>query len=151
MYWEAFKAMQLAGEQLKPYNGTLVGFAGEQVEVMGHITLLTTFGVKENAKTIKYPLDDGRIGMVRGDQALGRQCYESSLRLKSSQATGEQMHITEASKERVNAVETTDLDPREEFQDRRVSPIEELESIKIGEAAHQTTSLGTHLGEEEKD
>ncbi|MCH90725.1 gag-pol polyprotein, partial [Trifolium medium] len=28
MYWEAFKAMQLAGEQLKPYNGTLVGFAG---------------------------------------------------------------------------------------------------------------------------
>ncbi|MCI49870.1 gag-pol polyprotein, partial [Trifolium medium] len=53
MYWEAFKVMQPAGEQLKPYNGTLVGFAGEQVEVMGHVTLLTTFGVKENAKTIK--------------------------------------------------------------------------------------------------
>ncbi|GAU51074.1 hypothetical protein TSUD_13180, partial [Trifolium subterraneum] len=103
MYWEAFKAMQLAGEQLQPYNGTLVGFEGEQVEVMGHVTLLTTFGEKENAKTIKvrylvvktaftsyniiigrpafntlgavlstlylsmkYPLDDGRVGTVRG-------------------------------------------------------------------------------------
>jgi hypothetical protein len=53
MYWDAFKAMQLAGEQLQPYNGTLVGFAGEQAEDMGHITLLTTFGDKESAKTIK--------------------------------------------------------------------------------------------------
>jgi hypothetical protein len=53
MYWDAFKAMQLAGEQLQSYHGTLVGFAGEQADVMGHITLLTTFGDKENAKTIK--------------------------------------------------------------------------------------------------
>ncbi|MCI69971.1 hypothetical protein A2U01_0091234, partial [Trifolium medium] len=26
----------------------------------------------------------------------------------------------------VNAIDTADMDPREEFQDRRVSPIEEL-------------------------
>ncbi|MCH81899.1 hypothetical protein A2U01_0002693 [Trifolium medium] len=188
MYWEAFKVMQLAEEQLKPYNGTFVGFAGEQVEVMGHVTLLTTFGEKENAKTIKvrylvvktpftsyniivgrpafnalgaamstlylsmkYPLDDGRVGMVRGDQALGRQCYESSLRIKSNQALGEQMHIAEAGSEKGSMAEATNLDPREEFRDRRVIPIEELESIQIGESSHQTTSLGTHLGEEEKD
>ncbi|CAJ2666766.1 unnamed protein product, partial [Trifolium pratense] len=30
MYWEAFKAMQLAEEQLQPYAGALVGFSGEQ-------------------------------------------------------------------------------------------------------------------------
>ncbi|MCI53761.1 hypothetical protein A2U01_0075008, partial [Trifolium medium] len=29
----------------------------------------------------------------------------------------------------VNMVSTTDLDHREEFQDRRVSPIEELEQV----------------------
>jgi hypothetical protein len=29
MYWDAFKTMQLAGEQLQPYHGTLVAFAGE--------------------------------------------------------------------------------------------------------------------------
>ncbi|MCI90668.1 hypothetical protein A2U01_0111962, partial [Trifolium medium] len=53
MYWEAFKAMQLSNKQLQLYIGTLVGFSGEQVEVMGYTTLLTTFGEKENAKTIK--------------------------------------------------------------------------------------------------
>jgi hypothetical protein len=53
MYWDAFKAMQLAGEQLQHYDGTLVGFAGEQAEVMRHITLLTTFGEWDNTKKIK--------------------------------------------------------------------------------------------------
>ncbi|MCI97745.1 hypothetical protein A2U01_0119046, partial [Trifolium medium] len=53
MYWEAFKAMQLLDEQLMPHNGTLIGFTGEQVEVMGQTTLLTTFGEGENAKMIK--------------------------------------------------------------------------------------------------
>ncbi|XP_045810471.1 uncharacterized protein LOC123904913 [Trifolium pratense] len=36
MYWEAFKAMQLAEEQLQPYAGTLVGFSGEQVFQVFH-------------------------------------------------------------------------------------------------------------------
>jgi uncharacterized membrane protein len=53
IYWEAFKAMELSNEHLMPYSGTLVDFAGEQVEVMGYTTLLTTFGENDNAKTIK--------------------------------------------------------------------------------------------------
>jgi predicted HAD superfamily phosphohydrolase len=44
-----------------------------------------------------------------------------------------------------------DLDPREEFQDRRVSPIEELEKVQIGEEAHQTTNIGTSLQPEERE
>ncbi|MCI91312.1 hypothetical protein A2U01_0112606, partial [Trifolium medium] len=39
----------------------------------------------------------------------------------------------------VNMVCNTDLDPREEFQDSRVNPIEELEQVQIGEAMNQTT------------
>ncbi|GAU27362.1 hypothetical protein TSUD_55150 [Trifolium subterraneum] len=189
MYWEAFKAMQLVGEQLQPYNGTLVGFGGEQVEVMGHVTLLTTFGEKKNAKTIKvrylvvktaftsyniiigrptfntlgavlstlylsikYPLDDGRVRTVRGDQAQGRQCYELSLRLKRNQAPADQPIISRVNMiSRANMVETSDLDPREEFQDKRVSPIEDLEPIQIGEAPHELTNMGTHLDEGEKE
>ncbi|WJX84068.1 hypothetical protein P8452_66678 [Trifolium repens] len=158
MYWEAFKAVQLSNEHLLPYNGTLVGFAGEQVEVMGCTTLLTTFGEKDQAKTIKvrylvvktpftsyniiigrpsfntleaamstlylsikYPLEDGRVGTIKGDQTLARRCYESNL------------------------------DPREEFQDRRVSLIEELEKVQIGEATHQTTNIDTSLQPEERE
>ncbi|MCI63459.1 hypothetical protein A2U01_0084716, partial [Trifolium medium] len=47
-------------------------------------------------------------------------------------------------------VNTADLDPREAFQDRRVSPIEELEQVQIGEKPHQTTNLGTALQPTEK-
>ncbi|MCI86506.1 hypothetical protein A2U01_0107787, partial [Trifolium medium] len=43
------------------------------------------------------------------------------------------------------------MDPREEFQDRRVSPIEELEQIQIGGATHQTTNIGTTLQPAEKE
>ncbi|MCI79990.1 hypothetical protein A2U01_0101261, partial [Trifolium medium] len=45
--------MQLSDEQLQPYAGTLVGFSREQAEVIGYTTLLTTFGDKESAKTVK--------------------------------------------------------------------------------------------------
>jgi hypothetical protein len=159
MYWDAFKAMQLSGEQLQPYHGTLVGFTGDQAEVMGYITLLTTFGIKENAKTvkvrylvvrtpyasyniiigrpafnalgaamstlylaIKYPLDNGGVGTIRGDQILARQCYESSLKIKKKE-------LSRLSVNNANTQEAAELDPREDFQERRVSPIEELEEI----------------------
>ncbi|GAU43891.1 hypothetical protein TSUD_399390 [Trifolium subterraneum] len=50
---DAYKAMRLSDEQLNPYYGTLVGFAGEQVNVIAHVTLYTTFGEGENAKTLR--------------------------------------------------------------------------------------------------
>ncbi|MCI45609.1 hypothetical protein A2U01_0066848, partial [Trifolium medium] len=31
---------------------------------------------------MKYPLDNGNVGIVRGDLALARKCYESSLKIK---------------------------------------------------------------------
>jgi hypothetical protein len=187
MYYEAFKAMQLTNEHLMPYNGTLVGFAGEQLEVMGYTMLLTTFGENDNGKTVKvgylvvktpftsyniiigrpafnalgaamstlylsmkYPLDDRRIGTVRGDQALARRCYESSLKIKHRAVNAQESSRPDAEKGEVNMISPLDLDPREEFQDRRVSPIEELEQVQIGEATHQTTNLGTALQPEKR-
>jgi hypothetical protein len=152
MYWEAFKAMQLSNEHLMPYNGTLVGFAGEQVEVMGYTTLLTTFGDSDNAKTIKvrylvvktsftsyniiigrsafnaleaamstlylsikYPLEDGRVGTIKGDQALARRCYESSLKIRHRAHTTSDPTRPGNQKGGVNMISPLDLDPREEF------------------------------------
>ncbi|CAJ2643996.1 unnamed protein product [Trifolium pratense] len=189
MYWEAFKAMQLAEEQLQPYSGTLVGFSGEQVDVMGYASLLTTFGEGSNAKTIKvrylvvktpftsyniiigrpafnalgaamstlylaikYPLENGGVGTVRGDQILAKKCYESSLKIRhrTSGASGKFERRQAAIPGGINMIESADMDPREEFQDRRVSPIEDLEQVQIGDYPHQTTSLGTALPSEER-
>jgi hypothetical protein len=165
-----------------PYNGTLMGFAGEQVEVMGYTTLLTTFGENDNAKTIKvrylvvktpftsyniiigrpafnaleaamltlylsikYPLEDGRVGTIKGDQALAIRCYESSLKIKHRAHGALESSRPDTQKGGVNMISPLDLDPREEFQDRMVSPIEELEQVQIGTEVYQTTSIVVHL------
>jgi hypothetical protein len=183
MYWDAFKAMQLAGEQLQPYHGTLVGFAGEQADVMGHITLFTTFGDNENAKTIKvrylvirtlcasyniiigrpafkalgavmstlylaikYPLENGGVGTLRGDQVLARQCYESSLKIRKRPRPEEQRQKEHSN----NMMEAADLDPREEFHEERVSPIDELEEVQIGNEEHQITKLRVNMQPQER-
>ncbi|GAU24176.1 hypothetical protein TSUD_84110 [Trifolium subterraneum] len=144
MYWEAFKAMQLAGEQLQPYNGMLENAKTIKVRYLVVKTAFTSYNIIIGRPTfntlgavmstlylsMKYPLDDGRIGTVRGDQVQGRQCYELSLRLKRNQAPADQPIIS---------------------RDRRVSPIEDLEPIQIGEAPHELTNLGTHLDEGEKE
>ncbi|GAU22813.1 hypothetical protein TSUD_142530 [Trifolium subterraneum] len=188
LYWDAYKAMHLSDEQLNPYSGTLVGFAGEQVDVMGHITLYTTFGEDENAKkiklrylvvktlftsyniiigrpafnalgavmstlylSIKYPLNNGKVGMVKGDQVLARKCYESSLKIRHIPSKSVSPPVSGERTNGINMVNVTDLDPREEFQDRRVSPIEDLEQVQIGEHSHQTTNIGTSLQPDERE
>ncbi|MCI07891.1 hypothetical protein A2U01_0028960, partial [Trifolium medium] len=182
MYWEAFKAMQLLDEQLMPHNGALIGFAGEQVEVIGHTTLLTTFGEGENTKMIKvrylvvktpftsyniiigrptfnalgtvmstlylfikYPLDNGKVGTVRGDQPLARRCYESSLKIRHKTQSGNASPHVGTREKGINMISSTDLDPREEFYDRRVSPIEDLEQVQIRKEVHQVTNLGSAM------
>jgi len=51
-----FNKLQLSPDQLRPYNGYLYGFAGDQVEVRGHLELRTTFtdGVASRAENIRY-------------------------------------------------------------------------------------------------
>ncbi|GAU32570.1 hypothetical protein TSUD_218280 [Trifolium subterraneum] len=149
-----------------PYSGTLVGFTGEQVDVMGHIMLYTTFGEDENAKTIKvrylvvktlftsyniiigrttfnalgavmstlclsikYPLNNGKVGVAKGDQVLARKCYESSLKIRHRPSKPVSPPVS----------------------GERVSPIEDLEQVQIGEHPHQTTSIGTSLQPEERE
>ncbi|GAU22857.1 hypothetical protein TSUD_282240 [Trifolium subterraneum] len=112
LYWNAYKAIRLSDEQLNPYSGTLVGFAGEQVDVMGHIALYTTFGEDENAKTIKvrylvvktlftsYNIIIGRPTF----NALGISKAEVSEKALSSALVQEAMPISSYSSSEVEAI-----------------------------------------------
>jgi len=51
-----FNHLQLSTDQLRPYTGCLYDFAGDQVEVCGHIELRTTFtdGASSRTTNIRY-------------------------------------------------------------------------------------------------
>jgi len=56
MFLGTFTSMQLSPDQLRPYDGCLVGFVGDQVEVRGCVELRTTFSnnVVTRTITIRY-------------------------------------------------------------------------------------------------
>jgi len=52
MFWVTFNNLWLSPDQLRPYDGCLFGFAGDQVEVRWHVELRTTFSDGTSACTI---------------------------------------------------------------------------------------------------
>jgi len=56
MFLTTFNQLQLSTDQLRPYTRCLYGFAGDQVEVRGHIELRTTFtdGTTSRTTNIRY-------------------------------------------------------------------------------------------------
>jgi len=56
MFLTTFNRLQLSTDQLKPYTRCLYGFAGNEVEVRGHIELRTTFtdGTSSRTTSIRY-------------------------------------------------------------------------------------------------
>ena len=56
MFQGTFNKLQLSPDQLRPYDNCLFGFAGDQVEVRGHVELRTTFsdGTSSRTTNIRY-------------------------------------------------------------------------------------------------
>ena len=56
MFWTTFNKLQLSPDMLRPYGGSLYGFAGDQVEVRGYLELRTTFpdGTASRTDNIRY-------------------------------------------------------------------------------------------------
>jgi len=56
MFWLTFNKLQLSPDQLRPYDGCLYGFTGDQVKVCGHVELRTTFtaGAASRTANIRY-------------------------------------------------------------------------------------------------
>lgn len=53
LYYEAFQGLKLYLELLHHFKRALVSLLGKQVQVMGYVTIKTTFGFNESATTIK--------------------------------------------------------------------------------------------------
>jgi len=56
MFWTTFNKLQLSPDMLRPYDGCLYSFTGDQVEVRRHLELRTTFtdGTASRTENIKY-------------------------------------------------------------------------------------------------
>lgn len=52
LYWDAFERFQLDSYDLELFKCSLIGFLGEQVQVMGCISLKVVVGLHVNAKTV---------------------------------------------------------------------------------------------------
>jgi len=52
MFWGTFANLEISLDQLRPYDGCLVDFADDQVELQGYVELRTTFSNESAVKTI---------------------------------------------------------------------------------------------------
>jgi hypothetical protein len=80
---------------------------------------------------MNYPLDNGKLGTINGDQKAARECYHSSVRLQKGKR--------KVNNEEIHDVNMIDLYPREDFRHECLEPTEDLKEIAIGPEAHQTT------------
>jgi len=84
MFWSTFNKLQLSPDQLRPYTGCLYGFAGDQVDVSGHLELRTTFtdGVASCTENIRYLVVNApsAYNILLGRPALNRLRAVASTR-----------------------------------------------------------------------
>jgi len=84
MFLTAFNQLQLFTDQLRPYTECLYGFAGDEVEVRGHIELRTTFTDGESSRTanIRYLVVNApsAYNILLGRPALNRLGAVPSMR-----------------------------------------------------------------------
>ncbi|XP_057452361.1 uncharacterized protein LOC130744188 [Lotus japonicus] len=177
IYDGAFARLGVSEGNLAPYEGTLVGFASEQVWVKGALDLDTTFGEEENARTlrVKYLIfeAEGSYNMIIGRNTLNRLCAVIStahLAVKYPLSNGHIGGIVVDQRvarecycnavdrygkknasvgHRCSEVETPkeSLDPRGEGRVNRPTPIEETKELKFDE---KILKIGTKLSEDQE-
>lgn len=82
--------------------------------------------------TLKYPLEDGWVGIENGDQEIASKCYKDSLRLKRrSHNKNDQLKVT-----------LVDIDQREEAPENQLTTRENIRKIHNSVQSPHTTQIG---------
>ncbi|XP_068503830.1 uncharacterized protein [Phaseolus vulgaris] len=105
IFWSTFNKLQGSPDQLRPYTGCLYGFAGDPVEVRGHIKLRTTFtdGTASRTANIRYLVVNApsTYNILLGRPALNRiGAIASTRHMKMKLPSLEGMVITIKSDEK---------------------------------------------------
>jgi len=101
IFWNAFVGLQIPIDHLQPFDGVLVGFSGDQVEVRGYVDLWTTFRDKEVTKTIfvRYILVNAPLSynlLLGGPSTNKLGAVISTVHLKMKFPTDDGMVVTMA-------------------------------------------------------
>ena len=95
MFWSTFNKLQRSPDQLRPYDGCLYGFVGNQVEVSGHVELRRTFidGTASHTANIRYLVVNApsTYNILLGRPALnmiGAVASTSHMKMKLSSLEG---------------------------------------------------------------
>lgn len=82
--------------------------------------------------TLKYPLEEGRVGIVKGDQGIARKFYKYSLRLKK------RSHVDKPIKDDKLKVDLVDIEPREELLENQLTYRKNVRNIQNGVQSSHT-------------
>ena len=94
--------------------------------------------------TLKYPLEDGRVGVVKDDQGLARKCYKDGLKLKIKAQIDEPVKYYHLKVNHVN------IDPRDDPLEDSLTPIEDVKMVPIGNQSSMTTLIGSSMSLEKE-
>ncbi|XP_061366467.1 uncharacterized protein LOC133309691, partial [Gastrolobium bilobum] len=112
---------------------------------------------------MKFVARDNKVATVRGDQTIARSCYNISLRpmakasfnderaLKQGTTSPSERNLGDKSKERDQCF-LVEFDARDDprVEHDRPTPDEALEHVVLGDADHQTTTIGATIDPEMK-
>ncbi|KOM37625.1 hypothetical protein LR48_Vigan03g100700 [Vigna angularis] len=76
LYWKTFQQMDISEDLIVPYNGQIVGFAGERVDTRGYVELRTRLGTGRSSeeKRVRYLLVEANTSY---NVLLGRPCLNA--------------------------------------------------------------------------
>ncbi|RDX63851.1 hypothetical protein CR513_57662, partial [Mucuna pruriens] len=166
--------MQLLADLIQSCPGSLYGFGGECVPILGTMELETCFGERSVNRTIPvlYTVVDApasyniiigwlalnRLGVIVSTKHLcmkfpvGRRVGSVWVDTRVAQRCYEDSLRVErhAPLDEVNALDL-DLDPRSQFEREGPLPVENLKEVQLGPRQEQTTKIGTTMSHKEEE